>query len=177
MRQEGATNLHVFGLCLLMLLGCGRTELLSGPDARDATVPLDPLQGVWVQDLDVPGPRIYTNRQLEFEAGAWEAEVLANQAYVAYRQIDMGAYVVNGNRIEMTIAASSCQGLKEVANPSATFERHGDKMIVDWKDDEASEWAETMYLLRAPTLSDLGQLGCRVGYAGQFLPNPISPVP
>jgi hypothetical protein len=165
---------HRLGLLFLFAAGCGRTPLLSGDRASDAATAEDPVQGVWVQDFDLPGPRIYIDVQFSFEAGSWLSQALGGQG--STRHVDMGTYVVDGDALDMTVTASSCQGLLEVPTPAATFERHGDKLILNWQYDKTSFWSDVNYLRRAAVLSDLGQLGCGMSPGG-FLPNPIKPVP
>lgn len=151
---------------------------MSGEHTSDAPTVADPLQGVWVQDLDAIGPRIFANVQFSFEAGNWKSQALGGQTSgVPTRQVELGTYVVDGNTVDMTVTGSSCQGVRDVPTPAATFERQGDRLILNWQFDKTSFWSpEINYLRRATVLSDLGQLGCGTSPGG-FLPNPIKPVP
>jgi hypothetical protein len=162
---------------LAMSSGCGRTAPLPGDGSAFSTSAPDPVQGVWVNDDSLPGPCIVLNLELSFDSGAWEVESPSEHSFgVPGRRIDMGTYSIDGNAIDMTVTASSCATLIEVMNPSATFERHGDKMIVDWKSDGMSDDpAYTLYLRRGTVLSDLGEVGCYVG--ASFLNNPVKPLP
>jgi hypothetical protein len=113
--------------------------------------------------------------QFSFQAGSWLSQDLGGQG--STRHVDMGTYVLDGDALDMTVTASSCQGLREVPTPAATFERHGDRLTLNWQADKTSFWSpEINYLRRAAVLTDLGQLGCWMS-TGQFLPNPIKPVP
>jgi hypothetical protein len=167
----------------IVSLACGRTDLLSRQRTLDEgglVHAADPLQGVWEHDQNVPG--IYLNRQLSFTDGAWEVQILHDNANGDEgRQVDMGTYVIAATAVEMKITASSCQSLTEITNPRATFERHGDKMTMLWQSDSASALPpETLFLARIATLSDLGVTGCNVPTVGTstvFLPNAVTPVP
>lgn len=171
-------SIRSLGLLLLFVSGCGRTALLSSERTSDASTAADPLQGVWVQDLDVIGPRIFANVQFSFDAGRWQSQALGGQSSGGpTREVHMGTYVVDGDALDMTVTASSCQGLREVPTPAATFERRGENLILNWQYDKMSFGSPDInYLRRATALSDLGQLGCGMSPGG-FLPNPIKPVP
>ena len=170
MSAGGKVGLLAVGV-LATSSACGRTAPHPGGDAGFPTPAPDPVQGVWVNDDSVPGPRIVLNLELSFDSGAWESSLGVSQ-----RRIDMGTYSIDGNAIDMTVTASSCATLIEVMNPSATFERHGDNMIVDWKSDGTSDApAWPLYLRRETVLSDLGEVGCYVG--AFFLNNPVKPLP
>ena len=173
----------LLGFCLV-LWACGRTDLSSAQRSHDDGGVLhtaDPLQGVWGPDEDVPGPRIYQNRQLSFTDGAWKNQVAIGNAYQDGRQVDVGTYVLAGTVVTMKTTASSCQSLRKITNPAATFERHGDKMTMVWQSDSASALPpETLLLSRVATLSDVGMTGCNVPTVGTdttFRPHAVTPVP
>jgi hypothetical protein len=167
----------------LVSMACGRTDLLSlqrSPDDGDAVHEADPLRGVWGRDQTVPG--IYLNRELSFAAGLWKAQIVFDSGRGnAGRQVDGGTYVISGAEVEMKTTVSSCQSLKEITNPLATFELHGDKMTMRWQSDSASDLPpETLFLAHIATLSDMGVTGCfvpTVGASTVFLPNEVAPVP
>jgi hypothetical protein len=170
----------LFGVCLVSL-ACGRTDLSFRQRSVDDGGVLhatDPLQGVWERDEDVPG--LFLNRQFSFTDGAWKTQLRIGYNHEDGRQIDEGTYVVEGSLVEMKTTASSCQSLAPVTNFVATFERHGDKMTMLWQSDPASALpAETLYLSRIASLSNLGVPGCNVITSGNFyvfLPNDVTPV-
>jgi hypothetical protein len=170
---------NLIGVCLLLALGCGRTGLLpSQPDG--ASTPLaDPLQGAWTPDPEghLPYPYLYVNRQMAFDDGAWETQLLGDGLPSgASREINQGTYVITDDTVELATTASSCQPFGRVTNPIATFARNGDKMTMSWRDDRSLDTQpEKIYLRLVPSLGDVGVVGCNTSWG--FRPNPITPVP